>query len=239
MSPKKIVEEKYQVPIWIVTFSDMTTNLLTFFVLLLSMGHIRDSSLFDTGQGPIYLESVKQGFGIKENPDFGNIKIKHSIHNPDDSYEGRTIDAKQEEIRRLFMQAAHCTTPLPSQITSKKTGIFPTNIRFASGKTALDERAKGFLTEFCYNLREYPAGEKISLYVLGLSNDELTQQQQWMLSATRAQVVADFLKNMLTADLNLPVYSWGAGPGGDWVGQDSSISGRSQILIVIMQGRSN
>lgn len=45
---KRTEESNSAVPLWIITFSDMTTNLLTFFVLLLSMGHIRDDTLFGT-----------------------------------------------------------------------------------------------------------------------------------------------------------------------------------------------
>jgi len=69
-----------------------------------------------------------------------------------------------------------------------------------------------------------------------------------LLSARRAEAVAQFLRNNLDSIPDLrtnqsfmrpvpkwSVHSWGAGPGGDWIGPDSSMSKRSQILIAILK----
>ncbi|OHB57846.1 MAG: hypothetical protein A2173_07125 [Planctomycetes bacterium RBG_13_44_8b] len=237
MIRKKVQEEGYNTPLWIITFSDMTTNLLTFFVLLLSMGHMRDSSLFDLGQAPIFLESVKEGFGIKKNLDIANVKIKYNVPKPGDPNETRTIDAKGEEVRRLFTQLASYTVSLPSQIQAEHTNFWPTNVRFTPGSTVLDDNAKNFLKEFSLNLQERTSIEKITLYVLGIDNDEQTEQQQLILSAIRARIVADYLKNTLPAELYLPIFSWGAGSGGQWIEKDSPISGQSHIYIAVLQGK--
>ena len=100
---KRQEESAPGVPLWIITFSDMTTNLLTFFVLLLSMGHIRDDTLFDDGQrmSMLFLESVKAGFGFRQSTDFDHPKVKYSIDQPDQT-EGITKDAREEQTRRLF-----------------------------------------------------------------------------------------------------------------------------------------
>ena len=71
--------------------------------------------------------------------------------------------------------------------------------------------------------------------MLGLARDEAAEKQQWILSAGRAQVVADFVRDTLPSASNWPVYSWGAGPGGDWVGRDSPISKQTQILIAVLR----
>lgn len=284
MSRKKIAEESYQVPIWVITFSDMTTNLLTFFVLLLSMGHIRDETLFDQGQASIYLESVKRGFGIKETSDFENIKIKYFITGPGDLFEGRTIDAKEEELRRTFTKVDRSMTTMPSQIVAKKTSFSVTDIRFSPGQVTLNESAKKYLAEFCLALQnsprvfssktkggisqQNPDSKAGIIYVLGLADEpdvvgsdpvqgatlidpaEKLQQDsrgagaQWLLSARRAQAVADFLQSALGGRSEPPegqpsgpawhIYWWGAGPGGDWVAQDSPISRLTQILIAVL-----
>jgi len=245
LSHKKIAEEPYQVPIWVITFSDMTTNLLTFFVLLMSMGHIRDETLFDQGQASTYLESVKRGFGLKEGPDFGNVKIKYFITDLGELSEGRTIDAKEEELRRIFQKVNRSMNTMPSQIVAEKTNFSVTNIRFSPGEATLDESAKRFLTEFCLGLQQSADSKMKMLYVLGLADEELTEKQQWLLSARRAQVVADFLQSALGRPAGPPeaeafepawrIYWWGAGPGGDWVSQDSPISRQSQILIAVLR----
>ena len=110
-----------------------------------------------------------------------------------------------------------------------------TNIHFPPGAATLNSNAVKFLTDFCLDLQHNRSDEAIKLYVLGLAGDEAAEKQQWILSARRAQVVADFLQDNLSSTSNWPVYSWGAGPGGDWVDQDSPISEQSQILIAILR----
>ncbi len=81
MSGKRQVTEESsaKVPAYIVTFSDMVTLLLTFFVMLLSLSQIQDPELFDKGRDS-FVESM-ENFGIgmlsgkKMGPDFGEVKI--------------------------------------------------------------------------------------------------------------------------------------------------------------------
>jgi len=235
LSRKKISEESYQVPIWVITFSDMTTNLLTFFVLLMSMGHMRDETLFDQGQALEYLESVKRGFGIVETPDFGNIKIKYFISTPDELSKVRIIDAKEEELRRIFQKVNRSMSTMTSQIVAERTNFSITNIRFSPHEAILDESAKRFLKEFCLDLQQNTDSKKKMLYVLGLADEQLPEKQQWILSARRAQAVADFFEGVLPSASGWRVYSWGAGTGGDWVAADSAVSEQSQILIAVLR----
>ena len=238
MIRKRVTEESYQVPIWVITFSDMTTNLLTFFVLLLSMGHVRDETLFDQGRALTFLESVKSGFGFKEGIGFGDISIKYHITDPGELSAGRTIDAKEEEIRRIFKSLSRSMNTLPSQITAPKTNFSVTDIRFAAGEATLNEPAKRFLTEFCSHLQQAFSTEPITVYVLGLACDEASEKEQWILSANRAEAAAGFIQNDLSSEPSLcrwAIYSLGAGPGGDWVGQDGPISKQSHILIAVLR----
>ena len=55
-------EESAKVPAYIVTFSDMVTLLLTFFVLLLTLAQVQDPELFNQGRDS-FLESVRY-FGL-------------------------------------------------------------------------------------------------------------------------------------------------------------------------------
>lgn len=226
-----------KVPAYIVTFSDMVTLLLTFFVMLLSLAEVQDPEIFDKGRESFWRSIRQQGLGVLygavENPDFGNVKVKYFVSNPDKFFKGRTIDAKQEEIRRIFQQVSQFMKTMPSGIIAQKTKFSATDIRFLPGDASLSESAKRFLTQFILDLQRTPDVKALKFYVLGLATDEVTEQEQWMLSAKRAQVVAQFLKNILPSGLNWPVYSWGAGAGGGWVGKDSPISKQSQILIAV------
>jgi outer membrane protein OmpA-like peptidoglycan-associated protein len=231
-----------KVPAYIVTFSDMTTLLLTFFVMLLSLANVQDPELFYRGRGS-FIQSLRElGLGMlynrKRGPDFGRVKIKYFIKTPDKSFPGRIIDAKEEEIRRIFKEVKRSVETLPSQIVAKKTNFSISKVHFSPGESTLNEAAKKFLNEFCLDLQvagQDLGSEAIKLYVLGLARDEATERQQWILSAKRAKAVADFLHDTLPSASNWPVYSWGAGPGGDWLGQDSPVSEQSQILIAVLR----
>jgi len=249
----QLIEEKgAKVPAYIVTYSDMATLLLTFFVLLLTLAKVQDPELFDKGRGA-FVQSLRYlGLGVlagqRPKPNFGNIKIKYSISSPDELFEGRSIHAKEEEIRRLFNSISRSMKTMPSQIVSKKTNFLVTNICFPRGDASLDESAKRFLTEFCLHLQQDSGSRPIKLFVLGLAGDEVSEKDQWILSAKRAQAVADFLQGTLSSASDFQtqrsafglwskwsVYSWGAGPGGVWVEQDSPVSKRSQILIAVLR----
>lgn len=216
----------------------MVTLLLTFFVMLLSLAQTQNPELFKRGKDS-FLKSVRNiGLGIfwsrAEMPRLGNIKIKHYISNPDESVEHRSIDAKGEQVRRILAELPADMSVTRSQIVSEKTSFSVTNIRFGAGEATLNEPARKFLREFCYHLQE--SGTTASkLYVLGLASDAPTEKQQWILSARRAQVVAEFLQDSLSGAYQAAIYSWGAGPGGDWVSRDSPISEHTHILLAVLR----
>jgi hypothetical protein len=230
----------------------MVTLLLTFFVMLLSLASVQDPELFGIGRDSL-VKSIR-GFGLgllagrPQRPDFGNVKIRYFISSPDKLFDGRTIHAKEEEIRRIFKDVSRSMKTMPSQIVAQKTTFSITNVRFPPGAATLTTPTKKFLAEFCLHLQQDSSPGGVRLYVLGLASDAATEKEQWLLSAKRAQTVADFLQETLSSVAGFrrkrsvlrgrskwSIYSWGAGPGGDWVGQHSPVSKRSQILIAVLR----
>lgn len=251
--PRLINEEGGpKVPTYIVTFSDMVTLLLTFFVMLLSLANVQDPELFDKGRDA-FLESIRNIglgvlFGKEDVPRFGEIKNKYAIDEPDQTTEHRTVDAKAEELRRVLEKLSQTSTIVPLQITAGRADFSISNVHFSPGNINLDESAKKFLQEFCFDLQQNAGRKPVELYVLGLASDGKSDKDNWLLSAKRAQMVADFLRSTLStagteqlqsgfvnSQSEWSVHSWGAGPGGDWVGPDSPISEQSQILIAVLR----
>jgi chemotaxis protein MotB len=235
------------VPVWIITFSDMITLLLTFFVLLVSMGKVRDDTLFDQGQVLFMLQSIKTGFGFRESIDLGNPKIKYYMENPEVT-EGRTIDDEEERRRRIFNTLSQTIRTLFSQAPAEKAKFTIADISFASGCTDLDEPAKKYLTQFSLDIQNNLNPETDTLYIQGLAGEQTPEQQQWILSAKRAQAVAEFLQKTLTSTIpenqirpqadslssnrsQWRIFWWGAGPGADWVKGEKTISKDLHILI--------
>ncbi len=236
---KPAAEGGPKVPGYIVTYSDMVTLLLTFFVMLLSLSSVQDPELFNKGRDS-FLESIRYVglgtfFGKQEMPYLGYTKNKYRVSNPEESPDLRTIDAIEEENRRNLAKLAKHMTITESQVVAQKTNFSITNIHFDTGKTTLNETAKQFLSEFCLQLQQSFVSKPVKLYVLGLANDAATEKEQWILSAKRAQIVADYIRNNLPSASKPSVYSWGAGPGGNWVGQNSPIYQQSHILIAVLR----
>lgn len=237
---KKMQESVPKVPAYIVTFSDMVTLLLTFFVMLLSLSSVHDDEIFNVSRNAFVEHINTFGLGMltgkKIGPDLGKVKYKHFITDPDKNFNVRTIDGDEENIRRIFKKVTESMEAMPSQIVAETIDFSVTNISFSPGRALLNEPAEKYLTQFALNLQPNAGPENIKLYVLGLAGDERTEKAQWILSARRGQVVADFLNDVLPSQLQCPVYSWGAGSGGYWVGRDSSGYERSDILIAVLRG---
>ncbi|MHC4354437.1 MAG: flagellar motor protein MotB, partial [Planctomycetota bacterium] len=214
--PRPVIQEKgSKVPGYIVTFSDMVTLLLTFFVMLLTLADVQDPELFNRGRDA-FIESIKYIglgalFGREEMPHFGHLKDKHFVPEPDESPDRRTLDAEAERIRRLFAQVKQAATVVPLQIGAKRTDFSVVNVHFSPGGAALNESGRKFLTGFCRDLQQDASGEPAELYVLGLAADAKGEREQWVLSARRAQTVADFLRDALStiSGSARPGISWG------------------------------
>jgi len=248
----KTEESGPKVPGYIVTFSDMVTLLLTFFVMLLSLATVQDEEMFHKGRDSFSFAIRSLGLGMflgsKPRPDFGNVKIKYFIIKPDKFFKGRSIHIKEEKIRQVFNELCQSMKTMPSEVAATKTDFSVANIRFPRGMSRLDASAKQFLGSFCSHLQQDSGSRPIKLYVLGLADDQATEKDQWILSAKRAKVVADYLRGILSSGSGVQtqrsafggwskwsVYWWGAGPGGDWVRQESPISKQSQILIAVLR----
>ena len=234
---KKIQEpDAPSVPAYIVTFSDMVTLLLTFFVMLLSMAQMQDPELFNKSRDAFNENINCYGlgllFGTQPVPEFGQKKVKYFIPDPDKKEVARTVDSKEEALRRLFQKAAESMEVMPSGIEVRLSDYSPMRVHFAKGQTELDDSDRQYLKQFAIEYQQRSQTEQIALYVLGLAPDESGPKQQWIVSSWRAQQVADYLAE---AGFKCPIYSWGSGAGDAWVEKDSPIYKDSQILIALIR----
>lgn len=241
-------EEKQKVPGYIVTFSDMVTLLLTFFVLLLTLAQVQDPELFNQGRDSFWESIHLCGLGIllgnEPGPEFEAIKTKYRTSDPTTTQD-RAIDEYRERLRRIFENLNQSMTTLPSQIVGQRLDFSITAVKFGRGESLLDDASRQYLAQYCVNVRQNVSAESCTLYVLGLAGDEATEMRQWILSARRAQAVARFLREQLAQGPNTRapatdaspwhILWWGAGPGGNWAGQDRPDPGQSQILIAMLR----
>lgn len=233
-------EPKAGAPGWIVTFSDMITLLLTFFVLLLSMAETQVvDHKFMSGRASLqraFADFGLSGFLINRSsgPQMNYPKPKYRVDAGKDENEDRSVDAETEMLRRVLLDVENMMTISPSQMAGLNKEFIPTDITFERGSSQLDDAAKKRLVALCEQIRVNYGGQDPILYVLGLAAEEKNKRNQWTLSADRAQAVADFISAQQTAEQRWPLYCWGAGSGGEWTGHAGQVTERTHILITVL-----
>lgn len=239
MSKKKAPEPKQGAPAYIVTFSDMITLLLTFFVLLLSLADDQDEGLFSQGQNSFRRAVADFGmagmmFSKDQGDQFSHPKIKYKIEKGEDESEDRSIDSATEVYRRILQDIEKMMKISPSQITCSAKTFTITDIKFEDGGWELDSADKQFINEYVNGVGASYANELPTLYVVGLAGEEDGEKRQWLVSARRAQAVADHILGLSSGENKWPVYSWGTGSGGKWAGQTGVLSKEAHIMIAVL-----
>jgi flagellar motor protein MotB len=250
--PAIVEEAGEKSPLWIISFADMISLLMAFFVMLLTMAHEQSGKIAYEGEG--IFEATIAGFkksidGFGMTGKFGEDPKKHGSANDSMSFDahktyypikeneapGRTIDAAEERIRRVFNRLGTHVKTSRQQLSWGQPDFVVTPITFKSGQYVLDQAAKDFLVKFASDLQE-SGTENVKLYIVGLAAQEREAKQQWLLSAKRANASADFIRNNMPPGSQWAIYSWGAGTGGDWVLKDSAVAGQS-IFIGVVKGK--
>jgi outer membrane protein OmpA-like peptidoglycan-associated protein len=251
MSSKKhapVLEEKGEsAPLWMVSFADMISLLMAFFLMLLTMANEKSGLLCNEGTG-FFKDSVygfkrsMGGYGLRglsgaanQGLHMDSLKVYYPIKDGNETSAVRTLDAKEERARRVFSRLQVQTQTYPSQVQGRNPDFFVLPVTFDEGQSVLNESALQSLTTFAADLKGFAPVEQLHIYVVGLAPDVADLRQQWVVSARRSQVVAELLKGRLPSGTDCRIFSWGAGGGGDWVKKGSPISRRSHIAIALLR----
>ncbi|OHB56484.1 MAG: hypothetical protein A2Y07_09165 [Planctomycetes bacterium GWF2_50_10] len=245
-APPPPEESGEKAPLWIISFADMISLLMAFFVMLQTLATSQSGQVCNAGVGVFdaTMTSFRQsinGFGMpnlfgqsSDVSDFPSEKAHWGFDSPEEANPNtKAIDGKEEKIRRIFSQLDSKAKTHKSYLLGRKPQFTVAPINFAPGRFKLNDQAISYLSRLASNLKNSGNLEKTRLYIVGVAPDAKTIKDQWSLSAKRAQACLDYLKSELGQE-KANIYSWGSGTGGEWTTTGGPAPKDSQILIAIL-----
>jgi hypothetical protein len=214
--PEEAPAEK--APLWILSFGDMITNFLAFFILLQSFSHAQQSEFLQTGETGGRTNVANFGgapgwlAGKNVQPDFGFWHRKHPMEgDPGNLTPERVIDAEDEEIRKIFDDLRRSIQTDTAKRERPRTQLFPTPIQFATASAALDATAMDYLATFASELTQADGIQHSFIYVIATAEAD---PSTIITSSLRAQAVRDCLAKNLPPEVRGDggrLLCWGAG----------------------------
>ena len=211
---KKVVHEESgeKVPLWIISFADMITLLLSFFVMLQTMAHERSPVLFQAGQGSfnrslagLGIPNLLFGKQLPSGRDYRKIKYPTAESTQDPPpLPSRIIDARDEDIRALFEDLRLNLDTQTDESRERIIDTRPTPIRFPAEGCDLNDAAREYLKGLAVDLRQGLGSQQIRVYVVGCVEGQ--GKEQMLLAARRAAAVEEHLRPVL--GLEAPERPW-------------------------------
>jgi len=190
--PKKAKKPPAGAPMWMVTFSDMVTLLLTFFVLLLSMASM-DRIKFTAAS-----QSLSSAFGqgvLSSTQTADMTKPQVISYNPvNDDFTSRVYQRLKTKLRELKLNKKVKLVKDRGAVVLR----IDESILFASGQKALSPAAHPVLRKVAELVRPLP----LNLKVEGHTDDRGSELANWDLSVERAVSVLRFLASQQLVPLN-------------------------------------
>ena len=173
-------------PLWMVTYSDMVTLLLCFFVMQLVYANFEEPGKVDAA-----IQSIHAAFGTG-----GYHQQKQTENTP--AHNSDMAESKQEATQNLVAALRSVLAEMMSQdlirMTTTKTEIrimIDEMVLFKPGSSDLNPVSLAILSDIAEALHDEP----ISLIVEGHADaDGTTESKNWMMSATRAVTVVNELR---------------------------------------------
>ena len=246
MRNKPKTEQKKGNPSWLVSFADMVTLLLSFFIMLQAFSTRQDPELFGLGQGGFKRAISRLGlpdwlFGLPEKVPLDHLDRKSPMEeDPENEAPLDVIDADDEKIRKLFQELSRLRRTEVGDQWGGPARWLATPIRFAPSDIRLQDAGKEFLKGFARDLRHYSGSGAPRVSVVGLAPDAPSPKDRWILSARRAKAVEAFLMTVLPKELmnrGMEIDSWGGGGGEHWYGAARQQPQQAFVVLALMQSQ--
>jgi flagellar motor protein MotB len=239
-------EKGEQAPLWIISFADMISLLMAFFIMLLTMANSKSGKICADGykfeRTAVGFRQAIASFGIpgllgntEESLGFNRPKNTYKVADGENNSPTRLLDAEKERIQRIFNELDKMSKTMPSPMQGRRPQFSVTPITFEQEQAVLNTSAKQYLNKFITDLQGANSISGLTIYVVGLAPDTETSKQQWLLAARRAQTVAEFIKAALPAGTKVSICSWGCKKNDDLASLTAGTSRQTSILIGTLQ----
>jgi hypothetical protein len=241
--PKEEAGEK--APLWMISFADMISLLMAFFIMLLTMATTRTGTLCETGSG-VFERSIQgfkdsiASFGIpgvfKEKKSMGFLRTLHhfAVDGKEETGGERLIDADEERTKRVFKQLQNQAVATPSSVGGSQALCDVTPIVFSGDALRLQAEDERYLARFCADLKASGSLQETTVIVVGAAPDAANFRDKWAWAAERAKVVAQRMRQEF-ADTPADVLSWGTADASAW-SKEPPASGRPvHILLAVLR----
>jgi len=227
-------EKKKGAPAYIISYSDIVTNLLAFFILLQVFASHRDPELFNAGRGS-FIRAL-DGFGIpglifgsEQRVDMEADSASYIVDGPESGKE--TVRTKDAEAQRIAEMLERINQSFKAEEVGEGRGapvVLATPLRFRRGEAVLDERGEAYLRGLWDDLLSFGRGGEVEVDIRGYAEDEETGTRKWTVAAARAAAVARYLEGMSQRN----------GGEGSWVirsgGSGASLAGAQRDLSIVI-----
>ena len=246
MSKKPEEHSGEKVPLWIISFADMITLLLSFFVMLQTMSKHQDAKLMGISQEAFRRAINGMGlpdflFGRQSQLDFQYRQIKYSMEeSKTPSLEpSRVIDADDDRIRLLFKQIRDEMNASSTEKPEKLVHLVNAAVVFDPGSSSLDKHDMETLDDMARTFSQDQGGGTRLLTVVCWAGDEPSPREQWLVSARRAKAVERYMQKALAGARwrTWRFSSWGAGAAGSTKSQSTNLApsnGRKSAIAIVI-----
>ena len=182
---KKAAEEGGGLPLWMATFSDMVTLLLTFFVLLLSMANFEDPTKVEA-----VLSSIKSALGV--NGFDSELLASHveELYTTQPIRRDETVNPTEARLRQAFEK--HISDDLIRMVSTEQEIRIRLDDRvlFAPGSTELHPAAYALVSDVAH----IAATSDVEIRVEGHTDSSGSEVENWRVSSERALSVVTALR---------------------------------------------
>jgi chemotaxis protein MotB len=222
--PKKAEEHKKGAPLWMATFSDLVTLLLTFFVLLMGMANFEDAAKVDA-----VLLSIREalgGEGVKKKllelhqAETGQTPIETPDPDILKPLEARLREAMSEHISDDMMRMVNNEQEVRIRLDER--------VFFKPGSAVLHPSAYAVIADVGKVLKATEMDVRVEGYADGLGEIEAN----WSLSSERALAVVHALRERGSLEgSRLEATAFGPHHPGRSVGEDNGWNRRIELVL--------